>query len=127
MLVGDPTYQLVRDYVDVEEVEPLELKGKSERVAAYRLLGVKEPSVGRVVSAVPIVGRDAELGRLLAELDAVATARTCRAATVLGDAGVGKTRLLEELQSRVGQMRASFVAAASPTGEGSRSGPSWRW
>ncbi len=101
VLVGDPTYQLVRDYVDVEEVEPLELKGKSERVAAYRLLGVKEPSVGRVVSAVPIVGRDAELGRLLAELDAVATARTCRAATVLGDAGVGKTRLLEELRSRV--------------------------
>ena len=101
VLVGDPTYQLVRDYVDVEEVEPLELKGKSERVAAYRLLGVKEPSVGRVVSAVPIVGRDAELGRLLAELDAVTTARTCRAATVLGDAGVGKTRLLEELRSRV--------------------------
>src|SRR5215207_7904381 len=55
VLVGDPTYQLVRDYVDVEEVEPLELKGKSERVPAYRLLAVKDSTFGEIVSAVPIV------------------------------------------------------------------------
>ncbi len=40
VLLGDLTYRLVRDYVDVEEVEPLELKGKSEPVPAYRLVGV---------------------------------------------------------------------------------------
>ena len=42
VLLGDLTYRLVRDYVDVEEVEPLELKGKAERVPAYRLVGVRE-------------------------------------------------------------------------------------
>ena len=38
VLIGEPTYRLVRDAVEVEAVEPLELKGKAERVAAYRLL-----------------------------------------------------------------------------------------
>ena len=42
VLLGDLTYRLVRDYVEVEEVEPLELKGKSEPVPAYRLVGVRE-------------------------------------------------------------------------------------
>jgi len=38
ILIGESTHRLVRHAVDVEEVEPLELKGKAERVAAYRLL-----------------------------------------------------------------------------------------
>jgi class 3 adenylate cyclase/tetratricopeptide (TPR) repeat protein len=102
ILLGEPTYRLVRDHVDVEEVAPLELKGKSERVPAFRLRSVKQPAGSGLVSAVPIVGRDAELDRLLAELGAAVEDRSCRVVAVLGDAGVGKTRLLEELQSRVG-------------------------
>ena len=47
VLIGEPTYRLVRDYVEVEEVEPLELKGKSERVPAYRLLSVTEGAGAR--------------------------------------------------------------------------------
>ena len=43
ILIAELTYRLVRDAVEIEAVEPLELKGKSERVAAYRLLGVREP------------------------------------------------------------------------------------
>ena len=42
VLLGELTYRLVRDDVEVEEVEPLELKGKSEPVPAYRLVGVRE-------------------------------------------------------------------------------------
>ncbi len=42
VLIGEPTYRLLRGAVEVEEVEPLELKGKSERVPAYRLLAVTE-------------------------------------------------------------------------------------
>src|SRR5438270_6724376 len=38
VLIGEPTYRLVKDFVDVEPVEPLELKGKAERVPAYRLI-----------------------------------------------------------------------------------------
>ena len=42
VLLGELTYRLVRDAVEVEEVEPLELKGKSEPVPAYRLVGVRD-------------------------------------------------------------------------------------
>src|SRR5437762_2906575 len=38
-LIGELTYKLVADGVEVEEVEPLTLKGKSAPVAAYRLIG----------------------------------------------------------------------------------------
>ena len=47
VLIGELTYELVRGQVDVEAVEPLELKGKAERVAAYRLVGVGEGADAR--------------------------------------------------------------------------------
>src|SRR6187200_1166542 len=43
VLIGEVTYDLVRAHVEVEEVEPLELKGKAERVPAYRLLRARDP------------------------------------------------------------------------------------
>ena len=58
VLIGEPTYRLVRDAVEVEEVEPLELKGKAERVPAYRLLAVHadaDAAAGRPRR--PLVGR----------------------------------------------------------------------
>ena len=68
MLLGELTYRLVRDDVEVEEVEPLELKGKSERVprlpAASRVR--ETPACGRRRAATPLVGRDEELAELLA-------------------------------------------------------------
>jgi class 3 adenylate cyclase/tetratricopeptide (TPR) repeat protein len=101
VLVGESTYRLVRDAVEVEPVEPLELKGKSERVPAYRLLGVKPPEEERGVASVRLVGRDRELGALLGGLEEAVKSRSLRLVTVLGDAGVGKTRLVEELTRRV--------------------------
>ncbi len=59
VLIGEVTYDLVHAYVDVEQVEPLELKGKAERVPAYRLVDVRdatalvEPSAA---SDAPLVG-----------------------------------------------------------------------
>ena len=96
VLLGEPTYRLVRDYVDVEPVEPLELKGKSERVPAYRLVGVHD---GRPPEQTlrPVVGREQELALLHAALgDAVSTG-TPRLVTLVADAGVGKSRVIEEL------------------------------
>ena len=60
-----PTYRLVRDAVEVESVEPLELKGKSERVAAFRLVSLRpalDGYVRRHDSA--IVGRDEQLAAI---------------------------------------------------------------
>ena len=43
VLIGPSTYRLTREAIEVEPVEPLELKGKAERVPAYRLLGARSP------------------------------------------------------------------------------------
>ena len=95
ILIGGLTYELVHDFVDTEEVEPLELKGKAERVPAYRLVGIIE-GAEREREESPLVGRDRELAILEQSLaDAYVTQR-CRLVTVVGEPGVGKSRLIHE-------------------------------
>src|SRR5215211_216434 len=96
VLIGDLTYRLVRDHVEVAAVEPLELKGKAERVPAYRLIEVLE-AARAARRETPLVGREAEVAAITAQLEHALTERTCRLATVVGHAGVGKTRLVEEI------------------------------
>src|SRR6266550_6599894 len=68
VLIGDSTYRLVRDAVEVEAVEPLDLKGKAERVPAYRLVRVvSDQGYARRLDS-PIVGRVKELAVLEASL-----------------------------------------------------------
>jgi class 3 adenylate cyclase len=94
ILIGEDTLRLVRDAVQVTTVEPLELKGKAEPVPAYRLLSVEAGAPGfsrRLDSA--LVGREDELGGLRAALEKVTAERSCALVSVLGAAGVGKSRL----------------------------------
>src|SRR5262245_61757645 len=62
VLIGSETRQLARDAITVEELAPLELKGKREPVPAYRLLTVGEPAERR--HEVRFVGRGAEIALL---------------------------------------------------------------
>ena len=94
IVIGDETLRLVRDAVEVETLEPLELKGKSERVAAYRLVSVSGQLERRF--ATPMVGRDRELRRLHDTFGQAVHDRSCQLFTVLGSAGVGKSRLAAE-------------------------------
>jgi class 3 adenylate cyclase/tetratricopeptide (TPR) repeat protein len=94
VLIGQPTLALVRGAADVEQIEPLELKGKSEPVPAYRLLGVHEmPERGR---GERFVGRTRELAMLREAWERVLAEQRCDLITVVGDAGVGKSRLTAE-------------------------------
>jgi class 3 adenylate cyclase/tetratricopeptide (TPR) repeat protein len=97
VLIGDPTYRLVRGAVEVEEVEPLELKGKAERTRAYRLISVTryEGVVRRLDT--PMVGREKELRVLTEALSRAIRERTAQLVTVFAPAGTGKSRLLQEL------------------------------
>jgi class 3 adenylate cyclase/tetratricopeptide (TPR) repeat protein len=103
ILIGEMTYELVRNHVEVERVE-LTLKGKPEPVPAYRLIDVRAQPVPQLgASAAPFVGREAEMETLHGAFSQVATTRTARLVTVIGDAGVGKTRLISDFIGRVQQ------------------------
>jgi class 3 adenylate cyclase/tetratricopeptide (TPR) repeat protein len=102
VLLGDSTHRLVRGAVTVEPVAPLTLKGKARPVPAHRLLGLvgmrPDPAAGRGHDT-PVVGRDRELAVLREAARAASDARRCRMVTVVGEAGVGKTRLAAEFLS----------------------------
>ena len=103
ILISEPTYRLVRDAVEIEPLEPLELKGKAERVLAYKLLSVSsDEGVARRMDA-PMVGRDTELAKLMDALGRARSNAHAQLVTVLGTAGVGKSRLLREFLARAGE------------------------
>jgi len=96
ILIGEDTYSLVKDAVHAEPTEPLLLRGKTELHNAYRLVQVlsDEPISRRLESA--MIGRDREMALLRQAMDRVAADHVCHLFTVLGDAGVGKSRLVAE-------------------------------
>ena len=94
VLVGGGTVQLVRGAVELGEERLLELKGKSEPVAAFPLAAVVGELSRR--SDVPIVGRERERRALDDAWERVVSERACHLFTVLGAAGVGKSRLIAE-------------------------------
>ena len=93
ILMGEETLRLVREAVEVQEVEPLALKGKSEPVPAFRLLDAGEPARRHQA---PMVGRVRELDRLRDAYEQAVENRSCQLFTILGTAGVGKSRLVSE-------------------------------
>jgi class 3 adenylate cyclase/tetratricopeptide (TPR) repeat protein len=103
ILVGDATYRLVRDAVTVEKMEPQLVKGKSEAVHAVRLVAVipGAPALARRLDS-PMVGRQRELETLRQTHARSVSDRACHLITILGSAGVGKSRLVEEFLQMVG-------------------------
>ena len=116
--LGETTYRLVRDAVKVESVEPLELKGKSERVAAFRLVSAigLDGYVRRHDST--IVGRDEELAAIDQALREVTETRGVRMITIVGDAGIGKSRLAQEVIARAGAKAAVVRGRCLTYGDG---------
>jgi class 3 adenylate cyclase/tetratricopeptide (TPR) repeat protein len=119
ILIGDATYRLVANAVLVEPVEPLNLKGKAQPVPAWRLLGVVEgaPPFPRRLDT-PMVGRQAELDLLRAEFERAVEVRECRLATIVGSAGIGKSRLGNALFSALHGRATRLVGRCLAYGEG---------
>jgi class 3 adenylate cyclase/tetratricopeptide (TPR) repeat protein len=119
ILIGDLTRRLAGEAVEAEAVEALPLKGKSEPVAAWRLLGVREavPAFERPIGT-PFVGRQDELEALLAAFAAASDRSRCELCTVLGVPGIGKSRLARELVAALGEQARLVVGRCLPYGEG---------
>jgi len=109
-LVGERTKRLSERAIDYRQLEPLELKGKAEKVAAFQALAVVASGRGRTVtgSHSRLIGRDEELAHLVGLLERVARDRAPHLVTIVGQAGVGKSRLLWEFQSTL------LTAASQP-------------
>ena len=100
VLIGQTTHELVQGAVDAEPVEPLELKGKAEPVAAFRLLAARAAPERRHDSL--FVGRERELGLLSEAWQRAVAEQRCELVTVVGDPGIGKSRLAAEALALAG-------------------------
>ena len=114
ILIGEATLGLIRDAVEVEALEPLPVKGKREPVGAHRLLSVREPPGRRLEAA--MVGRETELAQLRAAFEQAVADGSCQLFTVVGEAGVGKSRLVSEFLS--GLEATVVVGRCLPYGKG---------
>ena len=100
VLVAEATVGLAGGAVDVEAVEPLVLKGKAVPVAAFRLLAARAAPERRHDSL--FVGRERELGLLADAWGRALAGPTSELVTVVGDPGIGKSRLAAEALASAG-------------------------
>ncbi|MGH2809652.1 MAG: adenylate/guanylate cyclase domain-containing protein, partial [Actinomycetota bacterium] len=101
VLIGETTFRQVAAFFETKEVGPMELKGKARPVRAYEVIAAKQgPVRARGVAGLrsPLVGRDDELSRLREMFDVIGPGRGA-VACLIGDAGLGKSRLLAEFRS----------------------------
>ena len=98
VLMGPETRRAIGDAAEVEATEPLELKGKSAKVQAFRLIGLR--SEGTPPGLLPLIGRDRERGMLDDALDAALRGSRAVVVTLSGPPGIGKTHLAGDALER---------------------------
>jgi DNA-binding SARP family transcriptional activator/tRNA A-37 threonylcarbamoyl transferase component Bud32 len=118
VLLGETAYRLVRHAVLAEDDGETD-EGASGIAGRRRLLAVvpEAPALPRRPDA-PLVGRVGELAGLRAAFDRVATSRDLELITVIGEAGVGKSRLARELAASLGEAAAVVVGRCVDRAEG---------
>ena len=104
IVVGPSVYASTKDVIEYRPIEPLELKGKADRVPAWHALRIKARTRGeraRLGLEARLVGRDEELTVLKQTFQRVQTDSRPALVTIIGPAGVGKSRLVAELEQYV--------------------------
>jgi class 3 adenylate cyclase/tetratricopeptide (TPR) repeat protein len=119
IIIGRATYPLVKHAVTAGPLERIPIKGKHEDVGRRRVDEVDRdaPSRARRLD-IPLVGRTEDLALMHQAFERAVEERSCRLFTVLGPAGIGKSRLAGELAARVGSVATTAVGRCLPYGEG---------
>ena len=119
ILIGKATYPLVKDAVTVGPLATFPAKGKRDGVPRLRLdeVGAAERGVARRMDA-PFLGRELELRTVFEAFERTTAASTCTLFTVLGAAGIGKSRLVAEFVEAVGEDASVLRGHCLPYGEG---------
>jgi class 3 adenylate cyclase len=111
VVIGPATYAATRDVVDCEELPPSALKGKADLVMAWRAVSVKARRGGLrspLGIEAPLIGRDDELARLKDTVRRAAGTGRPQLVTIVGSAGVGKSRLVWELEKYLDGLPESY-------------------
>ncbi len=119
IVIGRATYPLVKHAITAGPLERIPVKGKSEEIGRRRIddVDAAAPTVFRRLD-LPLVGRGEELGMLVHAFERAVEEQSCRLFTVLGPAGIGKSRLATELASTVGAEATFALGRCLPYGEG---------
>jgi class 3 adenylate cyclase/tetratricopeptide (TPR) repeat protein len=119
ILIGKATYPLIKDAIKAGPLQSFSVKGKAQPVDTFRLdeVDVHAPGLMRRLDA-PLVGRRAELASLREGFDEAVRANSCRLLTVLGPAGIGKSRLAAELSETLGDRATWLTGRCLPYGDG---------
>ncbi len=115
-LVSDETYQQTRTLFDFTDISTLQLKGITRPVRGYRLIGLKtHPGLARGVEGLqaPMIGREAELERLIKAGSALLEKKEGRFVLITGEAGIGKSRLKRELKAWSGYSSINILEGQS--------------
>jgi class 3 adenylate cyclase len=115
--LGEGTYRLVREAVDAEPLGSIEAKGKP-KLPAWRLLEVHGADATALRLDSPLVGRAGDLRALESSFELAEAERGCRLFTVLGPAGIGKSRLVHEFVSWLGKRATILQGRCLPYGDG---------
>jgi class 3 adenylate cyclase/ATP/maltotriose-dependent transcriptional regulator MalT len=117
ILVGPGTARLLRGNVELEPLDPLELRGFNDPVEAHRVLCAAEPGEPVRGLRAPLVGRESELELLENTYERTVRDRRASLLTLYGEPGVGKSRLAREFVDGV-EGATILLGRCLPYGEG---------
>jgi class 3 adenylate cyclase/tetratricopeptide (TPR) repeat protein len=118
VLLGELTYRLVRDAVAAGPVEPVAAKGKAEPLLAYRLVSIGPGAPAPARRPGVFVGREDELAALQRLFEQAVCGRCCLLAPVVGEPGVGKSRLVREVSAGLAGRATVLAGRCLSYGEG---------
>ncbi len=103
VVVSEQTYRQTERVFDYEALEPVEVKGKTEALAIFRPMRARARFGSDVIrtQSTPLVGRELEKSLLIGTFERAAQQQSCQLVTVVGEPGVGKSRLCAELLTYV--------------------------
>ncbi|HEX9890386.1 MAG TPA: adenylate/guanylate cyclase domain-containing protein [Nitriliruptorales bacterium] len=110
--IAEPTYRLIAPLFDTEPVGTIDVKGRTEPIAAYTVVAARGmPGQVRGIQGLssPMVGREQELAQLVEAVEAV-QAGGGRIVAVTAEAGLGKSRLVSELRGRLEHAGLHWIA-----------------
>jgi class 3 adenylate cyclase len=110
LIVGEETYRATRNVIAYDEMASVLAKGKQEPVRAWLAVAPVAAPAERPVTSAPMVGRDREMALVESIWDRVVAERRPHLVTVIGPAGIGKSRLVSEISTLIGDRAGRVVS-----------------